>query len=225
MASVEVVKGLGSETFHVKKKPLAVLSSLFTRQRTVSTPSPHFRSKSEDNDTERMLGFTSYRKPPTSVPREGVLIQVWCVGVDEVDARLLGLRVGTTRSLIPMSMSRKSTMAPGKLMRTLSIRSTISARGEKVEATHTAEVGFVPGRSFAGRVLECGWDVKDEVLRKGDWVVGLLDRKKVLDVSAILSFLYVEHVFTVWRSPRIYNSRQTPSSSHPSSYNVSFWLE
>jgi hypothetical protein len=40
-------------------------------------------------------------------------------------------------------------------------------------------LGYIPGRSFVGRVLECGWDVRDEVVRKGEWVVGLLDVRKV----------------------------------------------
>ena len=42
-----------------------------------------------------------------------------------------------------------------------------------------AEVGFVPGRSFVGRVLEVGWELGDEVIRKGEWVVGLVDVRKV----------------------------------------------
>ena len=41
------------------------------------------------------------------------------------------------------------------------------------------KAGFIPGRSFAGRVIECGWAVREEVCRRGEWVVGLLDVKKV----------------------------------------------
>lgn len=41
------------------------------------------------------------------------------------------------------------------------------------------DVGYIPGRCFVGRVLECGWDVKEEVIRKGEWAVGLLDVKKL----------------------------------------------
>ena len=37
--------------------------------------------------------------------------------------------------------------------------------------------GFVPGRSFVGRAIECGWDVTH--VSKGDWVFGLLDVTKV----------------------------------------------
>ncbi|GAW02177.1 acyl- dehydrogenase [Lentinula edodes] len=39
---------------------------------------------------------------------------------------------------------------------------------------------YIPGggRSFVGRVLECGWDVSEDVVRKGEWVVGLLEVRK-----------------------------------------------
>jgi NADPH:quinone reductase-like Zn-dependent oxidoreductase len=39
--------------------------------------------------------------------------------------------------------------------------------------------GFVPGRGVLGRVVECGLEVSTETLKKGEWVVGLLDAKKV----------------------------------------------
>ena len=48
-----------------------------------------------------------------------------------------------------------------------------------IKGTPVAEVGYIPGRGFVGRVLECGWDVGEEVVRKGEWVVGLLDVRKV----------------------------------------------
>jgi len=38
--------------------------------------------------------------------------------------------------------------------------------------------GFVPGRGVLGRVIECGLEVLTETLKKGEWVVGLLDAKK-----------------------------------------------
>lgn len=46
---------------------------------------------------------------------------------------------------------------------------------EKIR-TETA-YGFVPGRSFCGRVMEAGWDVKR--MRKGDIIFGLQDSRKV----------------------------------------------
>jgi hypothetical protein len=39
--------------------------------------------------------------------------------------------------------------------------------------------GFVPGRGVLGRVVECGLEVSTDILRKGEWVIGLLDAKKV----------------------------------------------
>jgi hypothetical protein len=38
---------------------------------------------------------------------------------------------------------------------------------------------FVPGRGILGRAVECGLEVSSETLRKGEWVIGLLDAKKV----------------------------------------------
>ncbi|XP_006459773.1 hypothetical protein AGABI2DRAFT_202145 [Agaricus bisporus var. bisporus H97] len=40
------------------------------------------------------------------------------------------------------------------------------------------DIGLIPGRSFVGRIVECGWEVREDVLRKGDWVAGLLNIKK-----------------------------------------------
>ena len=39
--------------------------------------------------------------------------------------------------------------------------------------------GFVPGRAFVGRAVECGFDVDSAVCKRGEWVVGLLDVRKV----------------------------------------------
>jgi len=55
-----------------------------------------------------------------------------------------------------------------------------SPSAKRTPKTRTrADVGYIPGRSFVGRVLECGWEVRDEVVRKGEWVIGLLDVRKV----------------------------------------------
>lgn len=48
---------------------------------------------------------------------------------------------------------------------------------EKVKGSSGA--GFVPGRSVMGRVVEVGWEVKEEIVKRGEWVVGLVDPKKV----------------------------------------------
>ncbi|KIY45145.1 hypothetical protein FISHEDRAFT_76825 [Fistulina hepatica ATCC 64428] len=138
MATVEVVSGLGAEQH-------GALRRIFTRRR----PSTH--------RSHPMLGFASHRTPPRQVPSDGVLVQVWAVGVDGTDAILVG---GTEGSGVSSS---------DKLRR--------------------ANVGYIPGRSFVGRVLECGWQVKDETFRKGEWVVGLLDVRKA---GALSEFVVVD---------------------------------
>jgi len=65
-------------------------------------------------------------------------------------------------------------------------------------APKPAEVGFVPGRSFVGRVLEVGWELGDEVIRKGEWVVGLVDVRKVDHFVALVIHLLTS--LTVWCS-------------------------
>lgn len=48
--------------------------------------------------------------------------------------------------------------------------------------------GFVPGRSFCGRLVECGYEVKK--MRKGDVVFGLQDSRKS---GALAEFTVVDH--------------------------------
>ncbi|KAH9077493.1 hypothetical protein EDB83DRAFT_2350325 [Lactarius deliciosus] len=45
-------------------------------------------------------------------------------------------------------------------------------------SVHAGATGFVPGRGVLGRVVECGLEVSSDILRKGEWVIGLLDAKK-----------------------------------------------
>lgn len=47
--------------------------------------------------------------------------------------------------------------------------------------------GFVPGRSFAGRVVEAGWEVT--AVQKGDWICGLLELGKS---GALSEFVVVD---------------------------------
>lgn len=49
--------------------------------------------------------------------------------------------------------------------------------------------GFVPGRSFCGRIVECGYEVKK--MRKGDVVFGLQDSRKS---GALAEFMVVDHL-------------------------------
>ncbi|EPQ28349.1 uncharacterized protein PFL1_04176 [Pseudozyma flocculosa PF-1] len=56
---------------------------------------------------------------------------------------------------------------------------------ERVRSEHA--FGFVPGRSFCGRVVECGYEVKK--MRKGDIVFGLQDSRKS---GALAEFMTID---------------------------------
>ncbi|SPC60754.1 uncharacterized protein UHOD_01900 [Ustilago sp. UG-2017b] len=58
---------------------------------------------------------------------------------------------------------------------------------EKVRSDNA--FGFVPGRSFCGRIVECGYEVKK--MRKGDVVFGLQDSRKS---GALAEFMVVDHL-------------------------------
>ncbi|KAF5363778.1 hypothetical protein D9756_000884 [Leucocoprinus leucothites] len=280
MASVEVVRGLGGTAGRkpglmgmlplVRRKTIPVKSGL-----GVGTSSPSEMKTEDDeiggravgvlNGATSVLGFTSHRKPPEYVPSGSVLVQVWAVGVDGIDGRLIGVRTaqGGGNSPAPPSpavsastdqdqgtgdsprtngaefpereneaegQAAKSKSKDTGLGRSLSLRerlsrsvslgrsagrrfertppnnpqpstpirsATLSYSPEKLEkhaspsagATALPVIGYIPGRSFVGRVVECGWEVRDEVVRKGDWVAGLLDIKKP---GALTEFIVVD---------------------------------
>jgi hypothetical protein len=48
-----------------------------------------------------------------------------------------------------------------------------------IDAGGKGATSFVPGRGVLGRVVECGLEVSSDTLKKGEWVIGLLDAKKV----------------------------------------------
>ncbi|KAF7330851.1 hypothetical protein MVEN_02424500 [Mycena venus] len=151
------------------------------------------------------LGFTHYRAPPT-VPKAGVLVQVWAVGLDAVDLRLLGVHTPARHEF-----TRSRTQSFGRFVgRTIARRtaSDVSSVIEKdKEPGHPSpQVGFIPGRSFVGRVLECGWEVRDEIVRRGEWVVGLLDIRKS---GALAEFITVDR----HRIHRVPHPHTVPSSS------------
>ncbi|KAK0467913.1 uncharacterized protein EV420DRAFT_1635181 [Desarmillaria tabescens] len=191
MASVEVVRGLsGTKGF----------KGILGRKESTAS-----RGRGKQRSTDAVLGFTSYRAPPTYVPSGSVLVQVWSVGIDAIDARLVGSEDGIKASKSSSSMGRSGSMtgqARPSLMRSVSLRARLARtpshqRGRSEDGVDdrwggsesSVEVGFVPGRSFVGRVLESGWEVKEEVAKKGDWVVGLLDVRKC---GALQEFVIVD---------------------------------
>ena len=53
--------------------------------------------------------------------------------------------------------------------------------------------GFIPGRSVVGKAIEVGWEVKADVCRRGEWVIGLQDVKQV--IGTLPSFLHAADIF------------------------------
>ncbi|GLB33283.1 hypothetical protein LshimejAT787_0101670 [Lyophyllum shimeji] len=250
MASVEVVRGLSGAPSSATQNttPGKKLMGLFRRgsssHSTASRLPSAFgssegrvRSQSEDGigkgrevqseASDSPLGFTSYRAPPKSVPGGSVLVQVWAVGVDGVDWRLVfggssGNGAGTIRSKAHAASESRTPSGTTRSTpkRSVSLRSTLgrfgggqhrsepsspaTARGTQSPSappaapyTPAAGVGYIPGRSFVGRVLECGWEVEEEMFKRGDWVVGLLELKKC---GALTEFIVVDR-HRVHRAP------------------------
>ncbi|KAG5639138.1 hypothetical protein H0H81_006397 [Sphagnurus paluster] len=243
MASVEVVRGLSAAP---ATPTTSKLISLF-RRGSHSSPAPPSQSQSqsrprghsEDTGTglakarelllsetpDRPLGFTSYRAPPRYVPSGSVLVQVWAVGVDGIDWRLVFGSANShgKSSAGPSRANSRGTPPVTPPKRSVSFRSTLrlplggagqrSGSGSapalgspetsspppppQTSVTPAAGVGYIPGRSFVGRILECGWEVGEEIGRKGDWVVGMLDLKKC---GALTEFIVVDR-HRVHRAP------------------------
>jgi len=74
------------------------------------------------------------------------------------------------RKPVPVPPTPESTPQPDKLKRT---------KSKPKPRPKVAEVGYIPGRSFVGRVVEVGWELGEEVVRRGEWVIGLVDVRKV----------------------------------------------
>ncbi|KAI0786474.1 hypothetical protein C8Q75DRAFT_275767 [Abortiporus biennis] len=81
---------------------------------------------------------------------------------------------------------------------------------DKLNEGTKKSAGYIPGRSLAGRVIECGWEVKGDVCKKGEWVIALLDVKKS---GALSEFIVVER-HRVHRAPQ---PRPRPTSLFPPS--------
>ncbi|EGO01527.1 hypothetical protein SERLA73DRAFT_176842, partial [Serpula lacrymans var. lacrymans S7.3] len=153
-------------------------------------------------DDETPLGFTSYRAPPVYVGAGSVLVQVWAVGLDGVDGRLVGVQMdsGGVNAFSSRDSEDWIDKADGS-----------KTRDKDKEKIKPAPVGYIPGRSFVGRVLEVGWEVREETAKKGDWVVGLLGVGKC---GALAEFILVDR-HRVHRIPHpvISPTMQPPSTS------------
>ena len=163
MATIEVIRGVAAtisngtplSTNNTPSKPRRTLSFSLGRSFTLS-----FKGKKRESATPVHLrgslplpvAFTAHVAPPSFVPESHVLVQVHAVGLDTLDSLIVHDKAGMN--------GNGGGLTGGK-------------------GIGGGKAGFIPGRSFAGKVIECGWAVREEVCRRGEWVVGLLDVKKV----------------------------------------------
>ncbi|PSS32009.1 hypothetical protein PHLCEN_2v2251 [Hermanssonia centrifuga] len=144
MATVEVTRGVAQQrpTTDVRRKRRTFSFSL-----SLKFDLKGLKGKGREARTPAHLldvlplpvEFTAHLPPPSYVPSQHVLMQVFAVGLDALDSILVQEKVAS------------------------------GAKG----------AGFIPGRSVVGKVIEVGWEVKGDVCKRGDWVVGLLDVRKV----------------------------------------------
>ncbi|CCM03994.1 uncharacterized protein FIBRA_06150 [Fibroporia radiculosa] len=80
----------------------------------------------------------------------------------------------------------------------LIVQERAAQRGAGGSVGRTKNRGFIPGRSFVGKAVECGFEVSREVCKKGEWVIGLQDVKKC---GALAEFVLIER-HRVFRSPQ-----------------------
>ena len=130
--------GIPFRTSFGSKSELSLAHDLGRKKSKGNAPSPR---PSLHPSSASALALTSHLSPPSYCPESHVLIQVYAVALEGLDAQIVAEKV---------------------------------ADGAEGRAT-----GFVPGRGVVGRVVECGWEVRGEVAKKGEWVVGLLDVRKV----------------------------------------------
>ncbi|KAF7301300.1 hypothetical protein MIND_00695000 [Mycena indigotica] len=175
-------------------------------------------AKAKSLEQPPRLGFTHYRTPP-GVSQSGILVQVWAVGLDAVDIRLLGNTSTAPRSvaLLPRPRTQSIGRFVGRSInlsrRTLSETGSVFEKDAKEGLQAVAQVGFIPGRSFVGRVMECGWEVRDEIARRGEWVIGSLDVRKS---GALAEYIVVDR-HRLHRVPQ--PGSITPPSSSRSSHD------
>ncbi|OSD01779.1 hypothetical protein PYCCODRAFT_1368673 [Trametes coccinea BRFM310] len=174
MCTIEVIRGVASAPLptavktHKKTFPLSLGRSFSLSLR------PKRRESATPVHLQGSLplpvAFTAHVSPPTYVPESHVLVQVHAVGLDTLDSLIV---------------HEKSGMQNGG--------ATGGSKG-----IGGGKAGFIPGRSFVGKVVECGWAVSPEVCRRGEWVVGLLDVRKC---GALAEFIVVER-HRVHRAPQ-----------------------
>ena len=163
MASVEIIRGIASGSVQRKEsKSRRPLFGWGWLSKDSDKGEGNGKGKSRQGVAESPLGFTAYRKPPVYVGGSSVLVQVWAVGLDSVDAQLVG---------VDLSSSKQPPLG--------TTHGLDEERSPAKNKKRHAPVGYIPGRSFVGRVLEVGWEVDENIVKKGEWVMGLNSVLKV----------------------------------------------
>ncbi|KAG7096523.1 hypothetical protein E1B28_003952 [Marasmius oreades] len=190
-------------------------------------------SKGKTRAMESPFSVVNSRRPPSNVPEGSVLVQVWAVGLDVVDATLCGVpftqdtpsdEIRTRKEFGHGKRSASDTKSlPGRggaLIRTFSLSRKKAKEDPPPLPTNTSlkppELGYTPGRSFVGRVVEVvDMDDREMGFRKGDWVIGLLDLRKC---GALQEYIIVDRrrMFRVPPPalPDLTDTSASPTSRH-----------
>ncbi|KAI6046480.1 hypothetical protein EDC04DRAFT_2557809, partial [Pisolithus marmoratus] len=193
MASVEVVRGIAGESSRANRKGGKTWGGVLGVGWFAGKDRVERNGKAIQEESESSLGFTSHRAPPGYVGGNAVLVQVWAVGLDGTDARLVGVPSPCISVRGPPGMPYGTKMA----------------KASEKERLRTPPVGYIPGRSFVGRVLEVGWEVREDTVKRGDWVVGLTSVQKC---GALAEFVLVDR-HRIHRVPQPHILRRTPYST------------
>ncbi|KAH9894116.1 hypothetical protein C8Q73DRAFT_647191 [Cubamyces lactineus] len=181
MCTIEVIRGVAATISHGTSPLGPTIKSRTKKPFSISLGrsfSLSLRPKRREGATPVHLqgslplpvAFTAHVSPPTYVPESHVLVQVHAVGLDTLDSLIVHEKSGMNGGAGP-------------------------GGGKGIGG---GKAGFIPGRSFVGKVIECGWAVSPEVCRRGEWVVGLLDVRKC---GALAEFIIVER-HRVHRAPQ-----------------------
>ncbi|KAL0066012.1 hypothetical protein AAF712_007002 [Marasmius tenuissimus] len=205
-----------------------------------STLATKGKGKGKGKALESPFSITNTREPPSYVPEGSVLVQVWAVGLDAVDARLCGVSVCEVEEEVIMKVGERDgkrsasdtkslpSPRPGGLIRSLSL----SRRKTKEEVPSTSpppspakagklkqpELGYTPGRSFVGRIVEVGVveDERDGVQKRGLGCWTSRGSQAKNQCGALQEFVVVDRrrIFRV--PPPSLKSQPTPSSASAS---------
>ncbi|KAG9317113.1 hypothetical protein JVU11DRAFT_1304 [Chiua virens] len=194
MASVEIVRGIAAGSTANSKSHRSRASVFGVAWFSKDKPSNTANGKNSHIESDSPLGFTAYRTPPVYVGGGSVLVQVWGVGLDGTDARLTGIH--------PLRATPSLPGAP---------YGSKSPKTNEKDKVRSPPVGYIPGRSFVGRVVEVGWEVGSEVAKRGDWVVGLMSVHKC---GALAEFILADR-HRVHRVPNPFMHLKYPFTSVP----------